>query len=68
MNVLLFLILFPLAVSFLALVPPLSLAVRKAVGVCVNVVLCAVPIYLLVTNLDRGAEYFHLESAIINGG
>lgn len=68
MNTLLFLIVFPLAVSFLALVPPLSLAVRKAVGVCVNVVLCAVPIYLLVTNLDRGAEYFHLESALINGG
>ncbi len=68
MNALIFLIVFPLAVSFLALVPPLSLAVRKGVGVCVNIVLCAVPIYLLVANLDQGPAYFHLESTIIDIG
>ncbi|HEY6009380.1 MAG TPA: proton-conducting transporter membrane subunit [Geobacteraceae bacterium] len=68
MTALIFLIVFPLAVSFLALVPPLSFTVRKAVGVCVNIVLCAVPIYLLVTNLDQGPAYFHLESSFINAG
>jgi len=68
MNAVIFLIVFPLAVSFLALVPPLSLAVRKAVGVCVNLVLCIVPIYLLVTNLDREPAFYHLESSLVNGG
>ncbi|ABQ26828.1 ech hydrogenase subunit A [Geotalea uraniireducens Rf4] len=68
MNALIFLIVFPLAVSFLALVPPLSLVARKAVGACVNITLCAVPIYLLVTNLDRGPAYFHLESPLIDIG
>ncbi len=68
MNTLMFLIVFPLAVSFLALLPPLSLTSRKAVGVGVNIVLCAVPIYLLVTNLDREAAYFHLESSFIDVG
>jgi len=68
MTALLFLILFPLAVSFLALVPPHSLAFRKAVGACVNVTLCAVPIYLLITNLERGAAYFHVESKLIDVG
>jgi ech hydrogenase subunit A len=68
MNALVFLILFPLAISFLALVPPLSLAVRKGVGVCVNIILCAVPVYLLVTNLDRGATYFQVESKLIDIG
>ena len=68
MNTLIFLILFPLAVSFLALVPPLSFAVRKTVGVCINIILCAVPIYLLVANLDRGPAYFHLENSLIDVG
>ena len=68
MNAVLFLILFPLAVSFLALVPPFRLVVRKSVGVCVNAALCAVPIYLLVTSLDRGATYFHIESTFIDSG
>ena len=68
MNALIFLILFPLAASFLALVTPLDLAVRKALGALVNITLCAVPIYLLVTNLDRGATYFHLESRYIDVG
>ena len=68
MNVLVFLIVFPLAVSLLALVPPLNHTVRKSLGMCVNIVLCVVPIYLLVDNLDRGPSYFHLESRLIDGG
>ena len=68
MNALIFLIVFPLAVSFLALVPPLSLTVRKVVGVCVNIVLCAVPIYLLVTYLDSPPVYFSIESRLIDSG
>ena len=33
-----------------------------------NAVLSAVPIYLLITYLDRGAEYFRLESRLIDTG
>lgn len=66
MKTLLFLIVFPLAISLLALVPPLSIAVRKAVGVCVNIVLCCVPIYLLVTSLDSPPAYFRIESRLVD--
>lgn len=66
MNALIFLIVFPLVISFLALVPPFRLAVRKSIGACVNVVLCAVPIYLLATSLDREAAYFHIESTLVD--
>ena len=66
MNALIFLILFPLAVSILALVLPRGLAVRKFVGVFASIILCAVPIYLLATNLDSGPAYFHLESTFVN--
>ena len=31
-----------------------------------NIVLCAVPIYLLVTYLDQGPVYFHVESHVVN--
>lgn len=68
MTVLIVLIVFPLAISFLALVPPLSLAVRKAAGVGVNFVLCAVPVYLLATNLDRPPVYFRIESRLVDLG
>ena len=68
MNALIFLILFPLAVSILALVLPRGLAVRKFVGVFASIILCAVPIYLLATNLDSGPAYFHLESTFVNVG
>ena len=31
-----------------------------------NIVLCVVPIYLLVTYLDQGPVYFHVESHLVN--
>lgn len=68
MALLVFLILFPLGVSLLALVPPLSLKIRKIVGICVNAVLCAIPIYLLATSLDRGTVFFRFESKTIDAG
>jgi ech hydrogenase subunit A len=68
MNALIFLILFPLAISFLALILPRGLVVKKIVGVCANILLCAVPIYLLVTYLDRGPAYFSMESTAIDIG
>jgi len=68
MNALLFLILFPLAISLLALILPRGLVIRKIVGVCADILLCAVPIYLLVAYLDRGPAYFHLENSLIDAG
>lgn len=68
MNALLFLIVFPLVVSFLALFLPRGLVINKIIGVCANAALCAVPIYLLITNLDRGPAYFHIESTLIDTG
>ena len=66
MNVLIFLIVFPLVISVLALALPRGLLIKRIIGVIANVVLCAVPIYLLVTYLDKGPAYFHLESHLIN--
>lgn len=68
MNALLFLIVFPLVVSFLALFLPRGLVINKIIGVGANATLCAVPIYLLVTGLDRGPAYFHLENTLIDAG
>jgi ech hydrogenase subunit A len=68
MNALIFLIVFPLVISFLALVVPHGLVIKKVVGVCANIALCAVPIYLLITNLDRGPAYFNLENKLIDIG
>jgi ech hydrogenase subunit A len=68
MKTLLFLILFPLAVAFLALVLPRGLGIKKVIGVIANAVLCAVPIYLLITSLDKGPAYFRLESRLIDTG
>jgi ech hydrogenase subunit A len=68
MNALIFLILFPLLISFLALVTPHGLVIKKIVGVSTNIALCAVPIYLLVTYLDRGPAYFNLESTLVDVG
>jgi ech hydrogenase subunit A len=65
-NALIFLIVFPLCIAGLALVLPPVLTLRRIIAVIANIVLCAVPIYLLVTNLDRGPAYFHLESHVIN--
>jgi len=65
-NVLIFLIVFPLVISVLALALPRGLLIKRIIGVIANVVLCAVPIYLLVTYLDKGPAYFHLESHLIN--
>ena len=66
MNVLIFLILFPLCIAGLALVGPLGTALRRTIGVIAGIVLCAVPIYLLVTYLDAGPVYFHAESHVVN--
>lgn len=66
MNVLIFLIVFPLVISVLALSLPRGLLIKRIIGVIANLILCAVPIYLLVTYLDKGPAYFHLESHVIN--
>lgn len=68
MNALLFLILFPLGIAILAVLLPRGLAIKKVVGVGAGIALCAVPIQLLLTHLDRGAEYFPLESPFIDTG
>jgi ech hydrogenase subunit A len=66
MSALIFLIVFPLVISFLALFLPKGTPGKKIIGTIANVVLCAVPIYLLVTTLDQGPSYFRLESDGIN--
>jgi len=66
MNVLIFLILFPLFISLLALFLPRRMPGRKVIGTIANVVLCAVPIYLLFATLDQGSSYFPLESGFIS--
>ena len=66
MNALIFLILFPLFISFLALLLPRAMPGRKVIGTIANVVLCVVPIYLLFATLDQGPSYFRLESDLIN--
>lgn len=66
MSALIFLILFPLFVSLLALFLPIALPGRKVIGSIANVVLCAVPIYLLFATLDEGFSYFHIEAGLIN--
>jgi len=65
-NALIFLILFPLCIAGLALLLPPGTALRRTIGVIANIVLCAVPIYLLVTYLDQGPVYFPVESHLIN--
>ena len=45
---------------------PPAITLRRIVGVIANAILCAVPIYLLVTYLDTGPAYFRLESHVIN--
>ncbi len=66
MNALIFLIIFPLIISLLALLLPRAMPGRKIIGTIANIVLCAVPIYLLFATLDEGPSYFRLESDIIN--
>ena len=66
MNPLIFLIVFPLVISGLALVLPHGTGLRRTIGVMVSILLCAVPIYLLVTYLDQGPAYFHAESHVVN--
>jgi ech hydrogenase subunit A len=66
MDALIFLILFPLVISFLALLLPRGMRGKKIIGAFANAVLCAVPIYLLVSTLDKGPSYFRLESGLIN--
>ena len=66
MNLLIFLIVFPLCIAGLALVLPLGNALRRTIGVITAIVLSAVPIYLLVTYLDKGPVYFPAESHLVN--
>lgn len=66
MNALIFLIVFPLGIAGLALILPPGTALRRTIGVIANIVLAAVPIYLLVTYLDQGPTYFHAESHAVN--
>jgi len=66
MNALIFLILFPLVISLLALFLPRRMPGRKVIGTIANAVLCAVPIYLLFATLDQGSSYFRLESGFIS--
>ena len=68
MAAVLFLIGFPLFIAVLALVLPRGLLVKKLIGVAAAIALSAVPIYLLVTHLDRGGEYFRLDSPFIEIG
>ncbi|HJV65379.1 MAG TPA: proton-conducting transporter membrane subunit [Geomonas sp.] len=66
MKSVLFLILFPLAISLLALAAPRRPALRKAAGAAANAALCAVAVSLLIANLDRGPAFFPLQSALID--
>jgi len=66
MNALIFLIVFPLVISLLALLLPRGLPIKKIIGTIANAVLCAVPIYLLFATLDQGPSYFRMESDLIN--
>ena len=66
MNVLIFLIVFPVCIAVLAVVLPAIITLRRIIGIIANIVLCAVPIYLLVFYLDKGPAYFHLESHALN--
>jgi ech hydrogenase subunit A len=68
MNALIFLIVFPLVISLLARVVPHGLVIKNIIGVCANIALCIVPIYLLVTYLNRGPAYFNLESKALDIG
>ncbi len=66
MTALIFLIVFPLCIAGLALILPPGTALRRTIGVIANIVLAAVPIYLLVTYLDQGPAYFRVESHAVN--
>jgi len=66
MGMLVFLILFPLLVSLLALLLPRGMKGKKVIGTIANAVLCAVPVYLLFSTLDQGPSYFRLDSGLIN--
>ena len=67
MQILLFLIAFPLAIAVLALVLPRGTG-KRLIGAIANAVLAAVPIYLLIAYLDREAEFFRLESKAVDLG
>jgi ech hydrogenase subunit A len=61
-NLLIFLIVFPLCIAGLALVLPSGTALRRTIGVLANIVLAVVAIYLMATYLDQGPAYFQAES------
>ena len=66
MDILIFLIVFPLCIAGLALVLPPRTALIRTIGVMANTVLGAVVIYLLVTYLGQGPAFFHFESHWVN--
>jgi ech hydrogenase subunit A len=68
MDILLFLILFPLAIALLALILPRGIVVRKVIGATANLALCIASIWLLFSRLNRGPAFFRLESGLIDTG
>ncbi|MEW6441165.1 MAG: proton-conducting transporter membrane subunit [bacterium] len=66
MYSLIFLVVFPLLIAFLALAIPRGLPVKRAIGVLANAVLCAVPVYLLASRMGEGAAYFRAESHLVD--
>jgi len=60
-NALIFLIVFPLCIAVLAAVLPAAMStLRRIIGVIATIALCAIPINLLVTYLDKGLDIFIL--------
>lgn len=66
MTALIFLILFPLGISLLALLLPHGVPGKKVIGTIANAVMCGVPVYLLFSTLDQGPAYFSIESGLID--
>jgi len=63
---LIFLVLFPLLIAFLALALPRGLLIKKVIGVLANAVLCGVPVYLLAAHLGQEATYYQAESHLVD--
>ena len=66
MYPLIFLVLFPLLIAFLALALPRGLLIKKVIGVLANAVLCGVPVYLLVAHLGQEATYYQAKSHLVD--
>lgn len=66
MYPLIFLVLFPLLIAFLALALPRGLLIKKVIGVLANAVLCGVPVYLLAAHLGQEATYYQAKSHLVD--